>query len=90
MTVSLAGGVRHPKIYTYTTPENARLAWKGRRKGRGLVKVGYTDLDAHVRIRQQLVNIKMPVDTPYDLLLAESAVTNDGRVFDDHAVHRML
>lgn len=90
MSTSLQGGVRHPKIYAYTTPENAKLPWKGRRGGRGLIKVGYTDIDVHTRIRQQLVNIKMPVETPYDLLLTEPAVTNDGRAFGDRAVHRML
>jgi hypothetical protein len=42
MTVSLAGGVRHPKIYAYTIDQFAETAWVGKRKGTGLIKVGET------------------------------------------------
>jgi hypothetical protein len=90
MSGSLEGGVRHPKIYAYTTQDNAALSWKGKRAGRGLIKVGFTELDVVFRIRQQLHNIKMPVSTPYDLLVSEAAVTDDGRVFTDHEVHKRL
>ena len=33
MTVSLVGGVRHPKIYVYTIDQFASTPWKGKRKG---------------------------------------------------------
>jgi hypothetical protein len=90
MSVTLAGGVRHPKIYAYTTNESAALNWKGKRTGCGVIKVGYTEKDVDARIRQQLHGVKMPVTTPYELLVSEAAVTDDGRVFTDHEVHRML
>lgn len=43
MTSTLAGGVKHPKIYAYTTPAHAKTKWAGGRAGEGLVKVGFTD-----------------------------------------------
>ena len=90
MTWSLSGGVRHPKIYAYTIKEYADTTWMGERKGKGLIKVGETQRDVDVRIREQLNGIKMPVSTPYTLFLAESAVTDDGRVFTDKEVHKAL
>lgn len=90
MTVLLAGGVRHPKVYAYTIPQYEAAPWEGERRGKGLVKVGDTDRDVAVRIREQLAAVKMPTDTPYTLFLAESAVTNAGEVFRDHAVHKEL
>ena len=90
MTVSLAGGVRHPKIYAYTIDQYADTAWVGVRKGKGLIKIGETQRGVEVRIREQLNAVKMPVSTPYSLLLTESAITDDGRVFTDKEVHRAL
>lgn len=90
MTASLAGGVRHPKVYAYTFGEFAKAPWQGDRKGKGLIKVGDTTRDVDVRIREQLNAVKMPVATPYDLLLAESAVTDNGLAFRDHDVHAAL
>lgn len=90
MTVSLAGGVRHPKIYAYTIDQYAETVWVGSRKGKGLIKVGETQRDVDVRIREQLNAVKMPVSTPYSLLLAESAITDDSRVFTDKEVHKAL
>ena len=90
MTVSLAGGVRHPKIYAYTIEQFAETAWVGDRKGKGLIKVGETQRIVGTRIREQLNAVKMPVSTPYTLLLAESAITDDGRIFTDKEVHRAL
>jgi len=90
MTVSLAGGVRHPKIYVYQLDQFKETSWTGNRAGKGLVKVGYTDRDVRVRIKEQLHGVKMPVDTPYELLLTEPAVTVDGRAFMDHDVHKAL
>ena len=90
MTASLAGGVRHPKVYAYTFGEFANAPWTGARNGEGLVKVGDTSRDVSVRIREQLNAVKLPVATPYKLLLAESAITDSGLVFRDHDVHAAL
>lgn len=90
MTISLAGGVRHPKIYVYQLDQFKDSPWTGSRKGAGLLKIGYTDRDVAVRIKEQLHGVKMPVDTPYDLLLTEPAITKAGQAFRDHDVHRAL
>ena len=90
MSVTLAGGVRHPKIYAYTIDNFASTPWKGKRKGSGLIKVGDTQRDVAVRIREQLAAIKMPVETVPDVLLVEAAITDDGRAFRDHEVHAAL
>ena len=90
MSISLVGGVRHPKIYAYSIDQFSQTPWKGKRKGQGLIKVGDTNRDVSVRIREQLAAIKMPVETVPDIKLVEPAVTNDGRVFRDHEVHTAL
>lgn len=90
MAISLAEGVRHPKIYAYRLERFKDEPWIGERTGAGLIKVGYTDRDVASRIREQLHGVRMPVDTPFELLLAESAVTSDGRAFKDYEVHRAL
>ena len=90
MTLSLAGGVRHPKIYVYQLDQFKDSPWTGGRPGKGLIKVGYTDREVTVRIKEQLHGVKMPIDTPYDLLLTEPAITQDGLAFLDHDVHRAL
>lgn len=90
MSISLVGGVKHPKIYAYTIEQYATTAWIGGRKGAGLIKVGETQRDVRVRIREQLAAVKMPVETVPDILLVEAAITDDGRVFSDKEVHRAL
>ena len=90
MSVSLVDGVKHPKIYAYTVEQFLDLPWKGKRTGKGLFKVGFTERSVAVRIREQLAAVKMPVTTPALELLVEAAVTDDGRVFTDHEVHRAL
>ena len=90
MTVSLAGGVKHPKIYAYTIDRFASTKWEGKRQGAGLIKVGQTQRDVRVRIREQLEQIKLPLTTEPDILLVEAAVTDDGRVFTDYEVHAAL
>jgi hypothetical protein len=90
MKISFVDGVRHPKIYVYTTPSFAKTPWKGSRKGTGLVKVGFTDRDVNARIHEQLNAVKLPTKNEFNLLLAEAAVTNDGLFFMDHDVHAQL
>ena len=69
-----------PTIYAYedTNPQYA-----------GLLKVGYTTLNAHSRVAQQYPT-KKPGKPPYRIVLEESAMRGDGTVFTDHDVHRML
>lgn len=89
MTASLAGSVRHPKIYAYTLEEYAEAPWQGAREGRGLIKVGYTDRDVEIRIRESL-GVRMPSETQYRLLFSEAAITVAGDAFKDYDVHRAL
>ena len=69
-----------PTIYAYedTNPQFA-----------GLLKVGYTTVDAQTRVAQQYPT-KKPGPRPYRIVLEESAMRNDGSAFTDHDVHRML
>jgi len=69
-----------PMIYAYedTHPQYA-----------GLLKVGYTTVDARSRVAQQYPTLR-PGKPPYRIVLEESAMRNDGTVFTDHDVHRML
>lgn len=90
MSVSLVDGVRQPKVYGYTINDYRDTPWVGGRKGSGLLKVGYTDRVVAQRIKEQLNAIKLPVTTPYDLLLVETAATADGLTFTDKAVHAAL
>ncbi len=69
-----------PTIYAYedTHPEYA-----------GLLKVGYTTVDVRSRVAQQYPTLR-PGKPPYRIVLEESAMRNDGTVFTDHDIHRML
>jgi len=69
-----------PTIYAYedTNPQYA-----------GLLKVGYTTVDVQSRVAQQYPT-KKPGPPPYRIILEEPAMRNDGTVFTDHDVHRML
>ena len=55
----------------------------------GLLKVGYTTIDVQTRVAQQYPT-KKPGKPPYRIVLEESAMRNDGTVFTDHDIHRML
>ena len=68
-----------PTIYAYedTNPQYA-----------GLLKVGYTTVDAQTRVAQQYPTLR-PGKPPYRIVLEESAMRNDGTVFTDHDVHRI-
>ncbi len=69
-----------PTVYAYadTNPQYA-----------GLLKVGYTALDAKTRVAQQYPTTR-PGTPPYRIVLEEPAMRNDGSVFTDREVHRML
>jgi hypothetical protein len=69
-----------PKIYAYldTNPEYE-----------GLLKVGYTTIDVESRVAQQYPTMR-PGKLPYQILLEESAMRNDGTAFSDRDVHRYL
>ena len=67
-----------PTIYAY------RLIGVDTHKG--FLKVGYTDRTAKERIEEQLHTSKVQ----YEIVLVESAMTNDGSCFTDKDVHRIL
>ena len=73
--------VSHPMIYAYT---DANPQYKG------LLKVGYTEKDVDKRVGQQYPTRRPDGLLPYKIVLAESAMRNDGTCFTDHDVHRML
>ena len=67
-----------PTIYAY------RLV--GVDSHKGFLKVGYTDRTAKERIDEQLHTSKVK----YEIVLVESAMTNDGNCFTDKDVHKIL
>lgn len=70
----------NPTIYAY---EDTHPQYKG------LLKVGYTTVGAEQRVAQQYPTIR-PGQRPYNILLEESAMKEDGTVFSDHDVHRAM
>ncbi|HOX41840.1 MAG TPA: GIY-YIG nuclease family protein, partial [bacterium] len=69
-----------PTVYAY---EDTNPQYKG------LLKVGFTTLDAQSRVAQQYPTIR-PGQPPYKIVFEEPAMRSDGTVFTDHDVHRML
>lgn len=67
-----------PTIYAY------RLL--GVDSHKGYLKVGYTDRTAKERIDEQLHTSKIR----YEIVLTESAMTNDGSCFTDKNVHKLI
>jgi len=69
-----------PKIYAYedTNPQYA-----------GFLKIGYTTKDVRERVAAQYPT-RRPGPPPYRIVLEEPAMRNDGTVFTDRDVHRML
>ena len=67
-----------PTIYAY------KLV--GVESHKGFLKVGYTDRSAKERIDEQLHTSKVK----YEIVLVESAMSNDGSCFTDKDVHRIL
>jgi len=57
---------------------------------RGLLKVGYTEKDVERRVGQQYPTKRPDGVLPYKIVLAESAMRNDGTCFTDHDVHHVL
>lgn len=70
----------NPTIYAY---EDTHPQYKG------LLKVGYTTVGAEQRVAQQYPTIR-PGKRPYNILLVESAMKEDGTTFSDHDVHRAM
>jgi len=54
-----------------------------------LLKVGYTTKDVRKRVAEQYAT-QRPGPPPYRIVLEEPAMRNDGTVFTDHEIHRML
>ena len=67
-----------PTIYAY------KLV--GVESHKGFLKVGYTDRSAKERIDEQLHTSKVK----YEIVLVESAMSNDGSCFTDKDVHKLL
>ncbi|MCX6054092.1 MAG: GIY-YIG nuclease family protein [Chloroflexi bacterium] len=71
----------HPMIYAYT---DSNPLYKG------LLKVGYTEKDVERRVGQHIATKRPDGLVPYKIVLAESAMRNDGTCFTDHDVHHLL
>ncbi len=71
----------HPMIYAYS---DSNPQYKG------LLKVGYTEKNVEKRVAQQYPTKRPDGLVPYKIVLAESAMRNDGTCFTDHDVHRTL
>ena len=67
-----------PTIYAYRLP--------GVDSHKGYLKVGYTERTAKERIDEQLHTSKVQ----YEIVLVESAMSNDGSCYTDKDVHRLL
>ncbi|MGN0689017.1 MAG: GIY-YIG nuclease family protein, partial [Oscillospiraceae bacterium] len=67
-----------PTIYAYKL--------NGVASHEGYIKVGYTERDATVRIKEQMHTSGVP----YTILMKESAMCPDGSCFTDHDVHAVL
>lgn len=70
-----------PMIYAY---EDLNPEYKG------LLKIGYTEVDVDRRVAQQYPTKRPDGKIPYRIVLRESAMYSDGSSFSDHDVHRAL
>ena len=70
----------NPRIYAYrdSNPEY-----------QGLLKIGYTTRDVKTRVKEQYPVIT-PNQNPFEILLDESSIRNDGSAFNDKDVHKVL
>jgi hypothetical protein len=71
----------HPMIYAYSD-SNPQY--------QGLLKVGYTERDVDKRVAQQYPTRRPDGIQPYQIVLAESAMRNDGSCFSDPGVYQLL
>ena len=55
----------------------------------GLLKVGYTTRSVEERVAEQYPTLR-PGDLPYEIVLDDSAMRNNGTAFTDKEVHRVL
>ena len=68
----------NPTIYAYELV--------GVETHKGLLKIGYTDRDAQIRIKEQLGTAAIK----YKIVFEESAMKRDGGSFTDRDIHRLL
>lgn len=71
----------HPMIYAY---EDLNPEYKG------LLKIGYSDVNVDRRVAQQYPTKRPDGKIPYRIVLRESAMYPDGSSFVDHDVHKSL
>jgi hypothetical protein len=57
---------------------------------KGLLKVGYTEKDVEKRVGQNIATKRPGGLLQYPIVLAESAMRNDGTCFTDQDVHHIL
>ncbi|MBT4733306.1 GIY-YIG nuclease family protein, partial [Candidatus Woesearchaeota archaeon] len=68
----------NPTIYAYKIPNTPNR--------KDLLKIGYTNRSAQERVKEQLQTTGLP----YEIVLIEPAIRNDGTSFSDHEIHRYL
>lgn len=68
----------NPTIYAYELPND--------NKRKGQIKIGFTDRDAHTRIKEQIGATR----AAFNIVFEESAMRADGSSFTDKAVHALL
>jgi len=68
----------NPTIYAYELPNDS--------KRKGQIKIGFTDRDAHTRIKEQIGATR----AEFKIVFEESAMRADGSSFTDKAVHALL
>lgn len=74
------------KLRPQVTPTIYAYKLEGVASHEGYIKIGYTDRDLEVRLREQLHTSAVP----YKVLLKESAIRSDGSCFRDADVHNIL
>jgi len=82
---------RLPKIYAYTEPQFKETHWEQTtcKSGKGLLKVGDTKKTVYERVKEQFATNK-PISQPFEILVDENAIREDGSFFRDYDVHEVL
>lgn len=79
------------RIYAFTEPQFEETPWVGpRRKGKGLLKVGFTTRDEASRRIWENFPTQGPGIQPFTVKLDEEAKRPDGTFFTDHPIHAKL